>query len=298
MLTGATVTLPDLLGLRFRLAGPRRKARAAVSTGGRLSRVKGRGVDLDEVRLYQPGDDIRNIDWKVTARKSKPHTKVFREERERPTLILIDQTRSMFFGSRVRLKSVAAAELGARIAWHALEANDRVGALVIGDTHTEVRKPHRSSRAVGRILAALASANAELAEQRDLPVADADLWQTVPQQISRIARVNHRIVIVSDLQSIQESTLQRLVRLSQHNRVELVYVFDELERTLPPADIYAVRDGRDRFDFDSSQPALRESYHERFESRIAALTELCVSRQIIFQAVATDTPMEQVRLDG
>ena len=106
-LTGVYVTVADLIGLATAPSAKRRTRRATGGYSGTLvSRMRGRGVDLDEVRLYQAGDDVRNIDWKVTARKEKPHTKIFREERERPTMLVVDQRRSMFFGSQVRLKSV------------------------------------------------------------------------------------------------------------------------------------------------------------------------------------------------
>ena len=110
---------------------PRQPA-VSVLNGRHASRLRGRGLNFEELRDYLPGDDIRTIDWRVTARKNKPHTKVFREERERPTLIVVDQTQNMFFGSRLRLKSVAAAEVAARIAWQNLNAGDRVGGIVIG----------------------------------------------------------------------------------------------------------------------------------------------------------------------
>src|SRR5262249_17765333 len=112
LLRGAFVDLADLIALRgVRLPIRTNAAIASGPHGGsRLSRQRGRGVDFAEVRMYQPGDDVRSIDWRVTARKARPHTKVYREERERPTLIVVDQCRSMFFGSKIRLKSVAAAE--------------------------------------------------------------------------------------------------------------------------------------------------------------------------------------------
>src|SRR5580765_590341 len=135
LLRGAFVNIADLIALRaVPLPIRTNNARASGPHGGsRLSRQRGRGVDFAEVRLYQPGDDVRSIDWRVTARKAKPHTKVYREERERPTLIVVDQSRAMFFGSRVRMKSVAAAECAALLAWHSVDAGDRVGGLVYDD---------------------------------------------------------------------------------------------------------------------------------------------------------------------
>jgi len=140
MLLGAYVNTEDLLGLRAGVTRAHRSRRASVAHGERVSRQRGRGMDFAEVRAYQPGDDVRTIDWRVTARRNKPHTKVFQEEKERPTLVLIDQTRPLFFGSKARLKSVAAAEAGARIAWRSLANNDRTLAVRCGE------KQYRSER--------------------------------------------------------------------------------------------------------------------------------------------------------
>ena len=130
---GIRATLTDLIGLRFeasRMPLPR-NIRATHPISGQLrSKIQGRGVDFSEVRLYQPGDDVRSIDWRVTARTNQPHTKLFQEEKERPVLVLIDQGASLFFGSKVRFKSVAAARLGLSIAWSALAEGDRVGGIV------------------------------------------------------------------------------------------------------------------------------------------------------------------------
>ena len=144
MLSGTTIELQELIDLRSQVRFNKRRSRTASISGSKLTKIKGRGVDLDEVRLYHTGDDVRNIDWKVTARKNKPHTKIFREEQERPTLIVVDETKSMFFGSQIRFKSIAAAEISALIAWQALEANDRVGAIVIKDVHLSINKPRIS----------------------------------------------------------------------------------------------------------------------------------------------------------
>jgi hypothetical protein len=146
LLRGAYVELNDLLALRFRPLGESRLAATVVSARGgtRLSRQRGRGIDFSEVRLYQPGDDVRTIDWRVTARKNVPHTKVFREERERLTLIVVDQSQSMFFGSRVRLKSVAAAEFAGLAAWRAIRQNDRVGGVSFWASGSVVRVTRHS----------------------------------------------------------------------------------------------------------------------------------------------------------
>ena len=118
---------------------PRQPLHSALA-GRHATRIRGRGLDFDELRAYQPGDDVRSIDWKVTARTRKPHTRVYTDERERRVLLVVDQRLAMFFGTRVQMKSVTAAELAALLAWHVVDAGDRVGAVVFDE-----RGPSRSS---------------------------------------------------------------------------------------------------------------------------------------------------------
>ncbi len=111
---------------------PRQPLRSVLA-GRHAARIRGRGLDFDELRAYLPGDDVRSIDWKVTARTRKPHTRVYTDERERRVLLVVDQRLAMFFGTRVQMKSVTAAELAALLAWHVVGAGDRVGAVVFDD---------------------------------------------------------------------------------------------------------------------------------------------------------------------
>ncbi|HEY6130551.1 MAG TPA: DUF58 domain-containing protein, partial [Halioglobus sp.] len=140
---GAYVQLNELIALRFPAQQIKlgRRKRALNSLAGPIkSNFRGRGIDFEEVRSYQPGDDIRTIDWRVTARTGSAHTKLFREERERPVMVVIDQRGSMFFGSTHCFKSVLAAQLASLLAWSALHGGDRVGGLVFNDEgHQEIR---------------------------------------------------------------------------------------------------------------------------------------------------------------
>ena len=129
-------SVAELLRLRQKAQGfhflPRQPVTSVLS-GTHASRLRGRGLDFDEIRAYHPGDDVRNLDWKVTLRVGAPHVRSFTEERDRPALLLVDQRRSMFFGSRERTKSVTAAEAASLAAWRVLAQGDRVGALVFDD---------------------------------------------------------------------------------------------------------------------------------------------------------------------
>jgi uncharacterized protein (DUF58 family) len=288
-LRGAAVSVDDLIALRL-VQLPLRTARQpahAPYSGSRLSRLRGRGVDFAEVRSYQPGDDVRSIDWRVTARKAKPHTKVYREERERPTLIVVDQSRTMFFGSRVRMKSVAAAECAALLAWHAVDGGDRVGGVVYDDTGEYAFKPFRSARAVVRLLGRVASSNVALLddsrrarEPRRLP--------SVLTHLVRVARNGHRIHLISDFDGVDDDDERQIRRLARHNSVVLVHVSDPLERELPPPDRYAVTDGARRAVLATGDARVRQRYRDDFAAHSQRLEALCVATRSQYVALSTD----------
>ena len=148
---GVYTNMQELMKLRYKASGysflPRQPVHSLL-TGRHASRLRGRGMDFEEIRRYLPGDDIRKIDWKVTARTKKPHTRVYTEERERPVLLVVDQRMSMFFGTRVNMKSVTAAHIAALAAWRVVDQGDRVGAAGTrhggGDWPTALGAPLRA----------------------------------------------------------------------------------------------------------------------------------------------------------
>lgn len=292
-LRGAYVDLGDLLALRFRPLGETRAATAVVSArgGARLSRQRGRGVDFSEVRSYQPGDDVRTIDWRVTARKNSPHTKVFREERERLTLVIVDQTQSMFFGSRERLKSVAAAEAGALIAWRAIHNNDRVGGVIIGNDALAIHKPYRNLKPLARFLGDLSRYNQALHRAGSRPsqrhLDDALLG------VRRLARSHYRIYFISDFEPLGEHWSHAFRALARRNEVVAIRVFDPLERDMPPADRYTVTDGRTRWQFDAGDARLRERYRRRFDGQQQDFEALCRGSQVTAASLSTVDSVQQ-----
>ena len=243
-----------------------------------------RGVDFAEVRLYEPGDDVRTIDWRVTARKQKVHTKVFREERERPVLFFVDQSQSLFFGSRQRLKSVAVAEAAALLAWQTLEDHDRVGGLVLGNDRYTVHRPFRNLRPVARFLFDIAQFNQALVR---VGTADRSVRTEALFAFRRLVRTGYRVVLISDFATDIDLWRDVANALSRHNRVTLVQVIDPLEASLPPDDLYAVTDGHTRLQFDSAEPALRRQYQARFETRIADIEQLGRRGEIAYRRVST-----------
>ena len=290
VLTGAYVGLSDLLALRVRPAKTRRHAvlRRSPKAGARTSRLRGRGVDFAEVRPYQPGDDVRSIDWRVTARKNRPHTKVFREERERPVLIVVDQTQTMFFGSRVRLKSVAAAELAASAAWRAMAHHDRVGGAVIGNWRVAIHKPLLGTKAVARLLGDVAQENQAL--NRSSALVGAEHYANSLLQIRRLVRTGYQILAISDFRTAPQAWRGMVQALARHNDLTLLRVADPLERELPPSDQYRVTDGRAHAQFHTGERRLRRLYRARFDQHEEALRTLCETWAVRYIPVMTDEP--------
>ncbi|TDJ23245.1 MAG: DUF58 domain-containing protein [Gammaproteobacteria bacterium] len=291
-LAGPYVTLDQLLALRHvPLTSMRRNVLAHSTRGGsRESRHRGRGVDFAEVRLYQPGDDVRSIDWRVTARRARPHTKVFREERERPALIIIDQSQSMFFGSVRRLKSVLAAEAGALLAWHALEIGERVGGIVIANRQEYVFKPRRSNRAVVRLLGRVARCNAELDRNSN---AEPGQLLAALRHATQVARRGYRLFLISDVAEFDEAHRRLLVKLARFNEFTLVLTIDPLERELPLANRYAITDGHERAVLFSGDQALRRRYRNRHDDHVEQIRGCARQAGFLLLTLETGDPVAQ-----
>jgi uncharacterized protein (DUF58 family) len=294
IIQGARVDLTDLLSLRYRRLNTSTQSVRVMGTqaGSRLSKLRGRGLDFSEVRVYQPGDDVRTIDWRVTARKNIPHTKVFREERERLTLVVVDQTQSMFFGSKVRLKSVAAAEIAAFSAWQAFHHNDRVGGMIIDNHSHIIHKPYRNVKSVARFLGDLAQANQALVRGDDHP--PATHFADALLQLRRLAHNNYRIYFISDFHPLGDHWREAFRSLSQRNEVIALRVYDPLEADLPPADSYTVTDGHQRWQFHAGNNRLRTHYHARFEHDLDQFRKTCEETAVNYRLIPTHEPLSTV----
>lgn len=196
--------------------------------GSYLAKTKGRGMEFDEVRHYQPGDDVRTIDWRVTARTGKVHTKLFREEKERPVFILTDLSSSMQFGSELLLKSVQAAHLAALIAWHVKKTGDKLGGILFNDQSIVELKPAGRHVAVLRYLhqlIELQKVNQPLPQQQNLANALG--------QLRRLARPGSLLFIISDFSQLDEQCLRHLQAMRMHNEIRLCQLSDPLELEIP-----------------------------------------------------------------
>ena len=268
----AIASLSQLIKLRYgarELTGfPKIQARQMLA-GGHKSRFRGRGMDFDQVRIYQPGDDVRSIDWRVTARTQVPHTKIFSEERERPILVISDLRSPMFFGSQ-RLKSVVACEISAALAWAGLAANDRAGGLVFGPQQQVDIKSRRSHHAVLQFIHALHEYSAQLVEPQTDRYSLADILEESRQFILP----GSTVFIVSDFHDLDNNCERHLFELARHGNLNFCHVYDDIETELPPPSVYAVTDGQHQTMLDSSNTQLRQRFVDAFSQRSQHLRKL------------------------
>jgi len=269
------VTLGDLVRLRragetLHLAAPRVRV---ATEGGHVSPYKGRGVEFDESRPYQPGDDLRTIDWRVTARTGKPYTKVFREERNRPVFVWLDLRRPMLFATRGAFKAVRAAEVAALVAWSAVANGDRLGGLVFSETEHHELRPALGARAALRLLQTVCT------QSLWRPPATAETLETdaerALQRLTRVARPGSLIFLVSDFRRLGPDYERYLNELAGHCDLLLVHCYDAVEAELPPPGRYRIQSVDRSFSIETGNEAMRRRYRERFAARRAALDALC-----------------------
>ncbi|MFK7734070.1 MAG: DUF58 domain-containing protein [Pseudomonadales bacterium] len=250
---GVITELGTLLNTRHwaqRLKLYSRQAARNMMLGNSSSRFRGRGMEFEEVRRYQPGDDIRTIDWKVSARAQGTYTKLFCEERERPCHIILDQRSRLFFGSSKQFKSVLAAEIAAAISWAALSGGDRVGGQVFGDTLELDTRARRSRRTVLSYIHDIHQLNTRLSERfskqtakhDSLPDKTTSIAQSL-QECDRITRPGTAIFIISDFHDFDEVAAKALSTLSKHSDISMIQVTDALEEQLPISGNVAISNG-------------------------------------------------------
>ncbi|MGB5671515.1 MAG: DUF58 domain-containing protein [Sedimenticolaceae bacterium] len=283
------VTLAQLLELQRhagRLDLTRRHPARAHLAGHHASRFRGRGMDYQESRNYQPGDDIRNMDWRVTARAGRPHTKLFQEERERPVIFLIDFGPSLFFATRGALKSVVAARAATLLAWAAAAQGDRIGALLFNGGHTEL-KPRSRHRGVLRLIHAIVEQSDPLRGLAASPHPDGLSEALV--RLRRIVRPGSLVFCLSDFRTLDGNSADDLLRLRQHNDVLPIQITDPIELTVPPPGLYGVSDGDRAGILDTGSSAGQRHYREFFQGRQLGLEQLMMQRGIpLLQLSTTD----------
>ena len=275
----------------IRLNGPARAIALNVlrvnslQTGAYVSHFRGRGMEFDESRPYQPGDDPRSIDWRVTARSTTAYTKLFREERERPVLVVVDLRSNMHFATRGCFKSVNASRAAALISWAAHHRGDRLGGLIFGDTTHRELKPRLGRRAALRFVH-------QLAEHpdwtnRSIPMGS-DPFAQAMSSLRRVARPGSLVVVISDFIGFNRAAQSYLSSVAHHNEVLAVFMNDPLERKLPPPGRYRIVSPDDELAIDTYAAAARRDYEQEFTERAHELEAFCHRYGVHLMPMSTD----------
>ena len=280
------ITVPQLVRLnRMATALPLRPGQIlARQSGDYQSAFKGRGMEFDESRLYQPGDDIRNIDWRVTARTGKPHTKLFREERERPVFVWVDYRAPMFFATRGRYKSVLAAQFAGLLGWSAIRHGDRLGSVIFSEAVHHELKPQRSKAAVLRLINQMVH---HPAWEMGGAGGDPGAGYKALLRLRRVARPGSLLFLISDFRNLDEIALSQITRLGRHNDVVLIFIYDPLETELPAAGHYRISNGSEELLVDTYDRERVSSYRQRFGEHRQRLEQIARMERIHLLSCST-----------
>jgi len=287
-------TLPDLILLQHearRFSFLSRQPARSLLSGKHASRLRGRGLDFVELRDYRPGDDIRTMDWRATARRRKPHVRVYSEERERPVLLVVDLRTPMFFGSRRTTKAGAAAELAALAGWRSLAAGDRVGAVLLGDDELIEIRPRRNRATVLRICHEMIRLLAQLPAAKP----GARTLNDALNAALRVAHHDHLILLATDYEGDDLQTQELATRLAAHNDVIAALLYDPLGIWFPQIPDTEVTDGsrRERIPDDHG---FAQRFRGAFETRLQTLRDRLEGLRIPIMPISAAEPVpDQVR---
>lgn len=263
-----------------------------VRSGNHISSLRGRGMEFDESRPYQSGDDIRHLDWRVTARTGKAHSKIFREEQERPIFLWVDQRVTMKFATKGKFKSVIAAEIASLLAWSACNHSDRIGGIIFSELNHHELKPKQGKHAMLKLINQLSIHTRELPSAYNAAQA-ADISRHAIFRLRCLLKPGSLVFLLSDFRNFDEVAVAQLVQLSQHNDVVIIFIYDPLEARLPPDGRYQVSDGQQHMVLNTYNRRYVDSYAEKFvtrQSELENLSRLC--RAPLLSCLSTDDPFQ------
>ena len=291
-----STSVDELVALRDQAQALRRntkkKSHSKVA-GPSMSRQLGRGLDFAEVREYQAGDDVRMIDWKVTARTGKAHTKLFVEERERPIMLVVDMRSSMRFGTQGMFKSVMAARLGALLGWNSVANLDRVGGFVFTDDwHTEVR-PLSGRRGLMNLFRAIVQAQTREPGSGTNQLSDS---------LSRLRKAVHSgstVYLLSDFIGFDEQTQMAMGNLLQRLDIVAVHIVDSLDTQLPASGRYVVKPMHEESDttlaIDTGSKTQKKQYAEKqIEHQLSVQKFFAKHNHLYFKVQSNENLLDSV----
>ena len=289
-LTGVDVSLDDLIALQYVANVLPALPSANITSsqyGGHISKLKGRGVEFNEVRAYQSGDDIKSMDWKITARTGKAHTKLFHDERQRPIYLLVDDRANMDFGTKVAFKSVIAAQIAGIFAWMTMQNGDRLGAVISNGIEAIELRPNLRGQGLLPIFT-------ELAKKDRLKGSGYLVDDLI--RLRHVVNPGSLIFIISDFNKLGDGFEKHLSILRQHNEVVSCFVYDEFEKTPPTANSYQVSDGEKWLGINTGNKYFCDEYKKIFKTRYDQSIEICNRWNIPMLEFATHQSVSKVLL--
>ncbi|HRG50830.1 MAG: DUF58 domain-containing protein [Cellvibrionales bacterium] len=285
---GTRIVLHNLL--RWQLAAAyiplESRSNSSQLSGTQRSTLRGRGIDFDEVRLYQAGDDVRSVDWRVTARTGKMHTKIFHEEKERPVLLVIDLRSGMYFGSRRCFKSVLAANAAALLAWAAVASGDRIGALLISDNGVMDIKPQRSRHTLLQLFRQIIALDEQHAS--NTPSSVSTPWQQAMQQLRVLVRPGTCVIMLSDFHDWNTQCQQALHPVVRHSQCFAIHIHDILEKQLPAIGLVNLRSGNQTIALDTQDTQRLAHYQQQRQHHYQTVAAAMRTLKIPLLALQTD----------
>ncbi|MEA3491805.1 MAG: DUF58 domain-containing protein [Campylobacterota bacterium] len=289
---GIYITLDELVKFRYFAKGfsflPTQPVHSILS-GRQSSKMRGRGMDFAEMKQFVQGDDTRNIDWKATRRTGKTYIRVFDEERDRRVWILISQRNSMFFGTKERMKSVAAAHLMALASYRVLDSGDRVGAIVYNDTDMKFFKAQRSQQGLMQIFEELVRQNRAL-NKTQTQDENSQLNKAL-QHISAVAKHDDLILIIGDGRGADEQSIEYVTSLNMHNDVIFAHIYDPMEQSLPSGSSLFLSDGERALDVDISDSKFQSRFAAILQERKERLQNLSRKQALALLSISTAQPV-------
>lgn len=288
---GVFVTLSELISIkRFANKVYYPPDGYALRPGQHKSKLRGRGMDFSEARNYQAGDEIRHMEWRITARTGRPHVKVYHEERERPVVIFVDFNPSMYFGTQLAFKSVIASRMAAIIAWTAAKQGDRVGGFLFSNDKHHEFIPRSRQAGVLPLLAKICHYSEEYKEKI---FTNSRTFSHALRRMRRVAKPGSIIVLISDFYNIDEHTEHHLNNLRSHNDILAYHICDPLELSPPLQGQYAITNGDQDFLLDTSIDSVNSEYTQAFSKKSDILKNILKRQQIQYVQV---TPEQDLQL--
>lgn len=272
------------------------KRTANVQVGLERSAIKGRGMEFDEARTYQPGDDIRSIDWRVTARTGKPHTKVFREERERPVFVFVDQSDSMRFGTELLLKSIQASHLAALLGFSAIKRGDKIGAVIFNQQGDVEVRPKTRNKGILSIIDALVQTH-----EGTSPDNRENASLNALQRLQFISKPGSLIHLISDFSQFTQDHFDVLGTMARHCEISANQIYDPFEIELPSATsklTLNVTDGNSNQTIDFSNKKSNTQYHQRSMNHRETLKDTFSQIGVALRIISCATPLSEQMIVG